>query len=123
MYNSSSIKLQQVVSDNTLPANMSGYIIDETWYVQQSHGPFGKGDSNGNKDTVNSGEATSVRYKEFDVFDIYNDINVIDVNGDVYGVSHKQRMEKEAMNRQIEKRIKYRGNDKEMYRGVKGVHF
>ena len=119
VYNSSHIELQQVVSDNTLPSNYSGYIIDHTWYVQNNHGPFGDNyfQYNYDKEKSISGNNNAVRQETFDVFEIANDGSAIK-----YKESHKHRRRKERR-KDMQTRIKYLGNDKEMYRGVRGVYF
>lgn len=124
VYNSSHIELQQVVSDNTLPSNYSGYIIDHTWYVQANHGSFG---SSGGKSEEIIGKMNDddkdyhVNGEKSDMFDVF-EVRVDNGYDAKYKTTHKQRKVKEERHG-LQRRIKYLGDDKDLYHGVKGVYF
>merc|ERR1719242_1405342 len=97
VYNSSHVQLQQVVSDSTVSRKEDGSVCDETWFVQDHHGPFAKLREEG---------LVNMQYHE----------DAMSKTVLKPGMDSNWTYEPELT-------VPYLGNNKEDYRGVEGVHF
>ena len=97
IYNATHIHLQQITADSELPAKDQGKVLDDTWFIQNRHGPYQR-----RSEMISSNDQ-----KEPITYDPYKE----------YGIEMKVAPPDEDI------RVPFISGNKQDYKGIKGVHF